>query len=200
MANIKSAKKRIKVIDRQRAENKFVKATIATYTKKFRALVEERKFDEAEVKLKETISLIDSAESKGILHKNNASRKVGRLSYALAKARFEAKPVEEVEVKPEVKAEVKETKVEETKVKATKVKETKVKATKVKETKVEETPVAKKTTRKTAAKTAEVKEEKPAKKAKTSATKADSEAPAKAKKSASTKKTAKVADTAENKE
>lgn len=155
MANIKSAKKRIKVIDRQRAENKFVKATIATYTKKFRALVEERKFDEAEVKLKETISLIDSAESKGILHKNNASRKVGRLSYALAKARFEAKPVEEVEVKPEVKAEVKETKVE----------ETKVKATKVKETKVEETPVAKKTTRKTAAKTAEVKEEKPAKKA-----------------------------------
>lgn len=150
MANIKSAKKRIKVIDRQRAENKFVKATIATYTKKFRALVEERKFDEAEVKLKETISLIDSAESKGILHKNNASRKVGRLSYALAKARFEAKPVEEVEVKPEVKAEVKETKVEETK---------------VKETKVEETPVAKKTTRKTAAKTAEVKEEKPAKKA-----------------------------------
>lgn len=140
MANIKSAKKRIKVIDRQRAENKFVKATIATYTKKFRALVEERKFDEAEVKLKETISLIDSAESKGILHKNNASRKVGRLSYALAKARFEAKPVEEVEVKPEVKAEVKETK-------------------------VEETPVAKKTTRKTTAKTAEVKEEKPAKKA-----------------------------------
>ena len=150
MANIKSAKKRIKVIDRQRAENKFVKATIATYTKKFRALVEERKFDEAEVKLKETISLIDSAESKGILHKNNASRKVGRLSYALAKARFEAKPVEEVEVKSEVKAEVKETK---------------VKATKVKETKVEETPVAKKTTRKTTAKTAEVKEEKPAKKA-----------------------------------
>ena len=165
MANIKSAKKRIKVIDRQRAENKFVKATIATYTKKFRALVEERKFDEAEVKLKETISLIDSAESKGILHKNNASRKVGRLSYALAKARFEAKPVEEVEVKPEVKAEVKETKVEATKVEATKVKATKVKATKVKETKVEETPVAKKTTRKTAAKTAEVKEEKPAKKA-----------------------------------
>lgn len=151
MANIKSAKKRIKVIDRQRAENKFVKATIATYTKKFRALVEERKFDEAEVKLKETISLIDSAESKGILHKNNASRKVGRLSYALAKARFEAKPVEEVEVKPEVKE--------------TKVEETKVKATKVKETKVEETPVAKKTTRKTTAKTAEVKEEKPAKKA-----------------------------------
>ena len=46
----------------------------------------------------------------------------------------------------------------------------------------------------------ELPDEKPAKKAKTSATKADSEAPAKAKKSASTKKTAKVADTAENKE
>ena len=129
MANIKSAKKRIKVIDRQKAENKFVKATIATYTKKFRALVEEGKFDEAEAKLKETISLIDSAESKGILHKNNASRKVGRLSYALAKARFEAKPVEEVEEKPAKKA---------------------TKTVAKKETKAEEKPAKKTATKKTA--------------------------------------------------
>ena len=87
MANIKSAKKRIKVINRQKAENKFVKATIATYTKKFRALVAEGNLVEAEAKLKETISLIDSAESKGVLHKNNASRKVARLTYALSQAK-----------------------------------------------------------------------------------------------------------------
>lgn len=167
MANIKSAKKRIKVIDRQKAENKFVKATIATYTKKFRALVEEGKFDEAEAKLKETISLIDSAESKGILHKNNASRKVGRLSYALAKARFETKPVEEVEEKPAKT----EAKVEE----------------------VKEVPVAKKApAKKTTAKKAEVAEEKPAKKATKTVAKKETKAEEKPAKKTATKKTAKA--------
>lgn len=105
MANIKSAKKRIKVIDRQRTENRLVKTTIATYTKKFRALVASGELAQAEAKLKETISLIDSAESKGILHKNNASRKVARLSQLLAKAQAEVKPAAKEEVKVEVKAE-----------------------------------------------------------------------------------------------
>ncbi len=152
MANIKSAKKRIKVINRQKAENKFVKATIATATKKFHALVAAGNLVEAEAKLKETISLIDSAESKGILHKNNASRKVGRLSYALAKAQFEAKGTEvKVEEKPAKKA-----------------------AAKVEEVKAEEP--AKKTTRKTTTKKAEAAEEKPAKK--TTAKKETAEKPA----------------------
>lgn len=172
MANIKSAKKRIKVIDRQKAENKFVKATIATYTKKFRALVEEGKFDEAEAKLKETISLIDSAESKGILHKNNASRKVGRLSYALAKARFEAKPVEEVEEKPA---------------------KTEAKVEEVKEVPVAKKAPAKKTTaKKTTAKKAEVAEEKPAKKATKTVAKKETKAEEKPAKKTATKKTAKA--------
>lgn len=172
MANIKSAKKRIKVIDRQKAENKFVKATIATYTKKFRTLVEEGKFDEAEAKLKETISLIDSAESKGILHKNNASRKVGRLSYALAKARFEAKPVEEVEEKPA---------------------KTEAKVEEVKEVPVAKKAPAKKTTaKKTTAKKAEVAEEKPAKKATKTVAKKETKAEEKPAKKTATKKTAKA--------
>ena len=41
MANIKSAKKRISTIQRRREENKFVKATISTLTKKFRKMLEE---------------------------------------------------------------------------------------------------------------------------------------------------------------
>ncbi len=183
MANIKSAKKRIKVIDRQKAENKFVKATIATYTKKFRALVEEGKFDEAEAKLKETISLIDSAESKGILHKNNASRKVGRLSYALAKARFEAKPVEEVEEKP-AKTEAKVEEVKEVPV----AKKAPAKKTTAKKAEVaEEKPVKKAT-----AKKAEVAEEKPAKKATKTVAKKETKAEEKPAKKTATKKTAKA--------
>ena len=39
MANIKSAKKRISTIDRRNAENKYVKATLSTYIKKFRKMI-----------------------------------------------------------------------------------------------------------------------------------------------------------------
>ena len=152
MANIKSAKKRIKVINRQKAENKLVKATISTYTKKFRALVAEGKLVEAEAKLKETISLIDSAESKGVLHKNNASRKVARLTAALDKARGT-----EVKAEAPKKVEVKEVeKVE------------------------EEKPAKKATTKKATTKKAETTEEKPSKKAtKSTAKKETEEKPAK---------------------
>ncbi|MBR4745112.1 MAG: 30S ribosomal protein S20 [Clostridia bacterium] len=87
MANIKSAKKRISTNKRQRGENKFVKATIATMTKSFRSLVAEGKFEQATAKLAETVSYINSACSKGILHKNNASRKVARLSAHLDAAK-----------------------------------------------------------------------------------------------------------------
>ena len=87
MANIKSAKKRISTIQRRREENKFVKATISTLTKKFRKMLEEGKIEEAEKYSKEVYSYIDSACSKGVIHKNNASRRIGRLAEALYKAK-----------------------------------------------------------------------------------------------------------------
>ena len=112
MANIKSAKKRISTIDRRTAENKFVKATLSTYVKKFRKMLEEGKIAEAEKFSKEVYSYIDSACSKGVIHKNAASRKVGRLASALYKAKVDNKPakvekVEKVEEKVEETAEVK---------------------------------------------------------------------------------------------
>lgn len=106
MANIKSAKKRINTIQRRREENKFVKATIATQIKKFRKLLEEGKVAEAEKFSKEVYSYIDSACSKGVIHKNNASRKIGRLAEALYKAKAS-------EVKVETKVEEKVEKAEE---------------------------------------------------------------------------------------
>ena len=98
MANIKSAKKRISTIQRRREENKFVKATISTLTKKFRKMLEEGKIEEAEKYSKEVYSYIDSACSKGVIHKNNASRRIGRLAEALYKAKATV-----VETKKEVK-------------------------------------------------------------------------------------------------
>ena len=115
MANIKSAKKRVLTNDRQRSENRYIKATISTFVKDFRKMLADGRFADAEKKLISTISYIDSACSKGVLHKNNASRKIGRLTsaytQAVANAKVEApakKVVKETEVK-EV-AEVKEVK------------------------------------------------------------------------------------------
>lgn len=107
MANIKSAKKRIKTIDRRHGENKFVKSTLATYVKNFNKLLQEGNIAEAESKLTSTISYIDSACSKGILTRNTASRKISRLSRALYKAKVNgSKPASEVVEKVEEKVEV----------------------------------------------------------------------------------------------
>ena len=87
MANIKSAKKRINTINRRREENKYVKATLSTYVKKFRKMLEAGNVAEAEEFSKEVYAYIDSACSKGVIHKNAASRKIGRLASALYKAK-----------------------------------------------------------------------------------------------------------------
>ena len=79
MANIKSAMKRIDVIDRQTSENKSYKTKIATYVKKYKVAVDNKDENAASL-LSETFSLIDSAVSKGNLHKATANRKKARLS------------------------------------------------------------------------------------------------------------------------
>lgn len=114
MPNIKSAKKRVTVIARRKEENRFVKSTLATYIKNFRLLVNANEFEQAEKLLPEVVAYIDSAQTKGILHKNAASRKVARLNVMLYKAKHQANNSEEVaqpvveEEKPvEVKAEEK---------------------------------------------------------------------------------------------
>ena len=80
MANIKSAKKRIKVIDRQTLENKSLKSKIATYVKKYKVAVDNAETENAAKLLSETFSLIDTAVSKGTLQKATANRKKARLS------------------------------------------------------------------------------------------------------------------------
>lgn len=150
MANIKSAKKRINTNSRQKGENKYVKSTISTYIKGFRKLIAEGNLTEAQNKLPEVVSYINSACSKGVLHKNNASRKIARLSYALAKAQSlnatapkeevkEVKKEEVVEVKEEVKAPAK---------KATTTKKTTTKKTADKEEKPAKTTAKKITAKK----------------------------------------------------
>jgi len=88
MPNIKSAKKRVSVIERRKQENRYVKSTMATMIKNFRAACKKDPA-KAEEMLKDVVSYIDSAETKGVIHKNNASRKIARLSALLHKSKSE---------------------------------------------------------------------------------------------------------------
>ncbi len=80
MANIKSAKKRIKVIAKKTMRNKMIKSRTKTAIKKLITAVESGDKNEAKIALINAISTIDKATSKGIYHKNNASRKKSRLT------------------------------------------------------------------------------------------------------------------------
>lgn len=86
MANIKSAIKRIKITSIRTARNKMVKSTLKTAIKKFEAAVNNGNFDEAKALLAQASHVIDKAAAKGVIHKNNASRKKSRLAVKLNKA------------------------------------------------------------------------------------------------------------------
>lgn len=77
MANIKSQIKRNRQNVRARARNKAVRSEIHTRTKAAVSAAEAGE-DSSEA-LKAAIARIDSATSKGVLHKNTAARKKSRL-------------------------------------------------------------------------------------------------------------------------
>ncbi len=85
MANIKSAKKRIKVSRRNEARNKSTKSKVKTYIKKVEQAAASGNKDEATKLLKEATKHINKAKSKGVYHKKNASRKVSRVARAVSK-------------------------------------------------------------------------------------------------------------------
>ena len=85
MANIKSAKKRIEVIDKKTLRNKMIKSKVKTVIKKVEAAIAAGDKEAAQANLLVAIPEIDKAASKGVYHKNNASRKVSRLTAAVNK-------------------------------------------------------------------------------------------------------------------
>ncbi len=85
MANIKSAKKRIRVIETKTLRNKMIKSKVKTVTKNVQAAIAAGNKADAEAKLKIAISEISKAATKGVYHKNNASRKISNLTLAVNK-------------------------------------------------------------------------------------------------------------------
>ena len=83
MANIKSAKKRVLVNQKKADRNKSIKSAVKTSIKKVVAAVVAKDKEAAVAALANAISTIDKAATKGVYHKNNAARKVSRLSKAV---------------------------------------------------------------------------------------------------------------------
>jgi small subunit ribosomal protein S20 len=83
LANIKSAKKRIEVAERNAARNKAVKSKVKTCIKKVDAAVAAQDKAAANEALTVAISEIEKAAGKGIYHKNNSARKVSKLTKAV---------------------------------------------------------------------------------------------------------------------
>ena len=85
MANIKSAKKRVLIAQRNTERNTAFKTSIKTAIKKVLACAASDDKSELNALLSKVYQLCDKAAGKGILHKNTAARKKSRLTKAVNK-------------------------------------------------------------------------------------------------------------------
>ena len=83
MPNIKSAIKRVDVIEKKTLQNNMVKSAYKTAVKTFEANVLEGDKTKAESSFKEAVKKIDQACSKGVIKANTASRKKSNLAKKL---------------------------------------------------------------------------------------------------------------------
>ena len=91
MPNIKSAEKRVKIIEKKTAENKAVKSKIATFIKRFKLAIENKDVTVAEVAFNDVVALIDKAASDNVIHKNSADRKKAHFAKLLDDLKKEVK-------------------------------------------------------------------------------------------------------------
>ncbi|MCB9638576.1 MAG: 30S ribosomal protein S20 [Myxococcales bacterium] len=79
MANCKSALKRLRQNAKRRARNRYWKSTMRTAVKKVRKAVGDGNVEAAKTNLGAAVKLIGHVCSKGVIHKNTASRQISRL-------------------------------------------------------------------------------------------------------------------------
>ena len=85
MPNIKSAKKRVKVISTKTLQNKMFKSQLRTVIKKYNAALETGDKAAAAEAYRAAVKKVDQAVAKGILHKNNAAHKKSQFTLKLNK-------------------------------------------------------------------------------------------------------------------
>ena len=85
MANHKSALKRIRQTARRRLRNRYWRSTLRTSIKRVRATATQLQAgqasaDEAQQVLRAAIKTIAKTASKGVIHRNQAARRISRLT------------------------------------------------------------------------------------------------------------------------
>jgi small subunit ribosomal protein S20 len=79
LANSKSSKKRIRVAERRRDENKPLRTEARTFVKKAEVAIASGDVGAAEAAIREAASVLDRVADKDVIHKNNAARRKSRL-------------------------------------------------------------------------------------------------------------------------
>lgn len=85
MANTPQALKRHRQSLKARARNRVVKSHVKNAVKAVRSAVQSNDLEQARQALQKANSVLDKAAGKGVIHKNNAHRRVARLSKAVNK-------------------------------------------------------------------------------------------------------------------
>ena len=86
MPNIKQQEKRVRIAERQRAENIRYRSTVKTLTKRLEAAVEARDSDAIATEHRTLVRWLDRAASTGALHQNTAARKKSQAARLVASA------------------------------------------------------------------------------------------------------------------
>lgn len=80
MANHKSALKRARQNEVKRINNKGYKTRVKKAVKEVRTALSDNSVDQARQSFVKTVSIVQKAASKGVIHRNQASRKISRLA------------------------------------------------------------------------------------------------------------------------
>lgn len=80
MPNIKSAEKRVRTSTQRTLRNVSLKSALRTTIKKFETALVQSNIEQARLTLKIATRALDKAATKGIIHRNTASRKKSRLT------------------------------------------------------------------------------------------------------------------------
>lgn len=83
MPNIKSAKKRVKVIEAKTLQNKIFRTQLRTDMKKYEAAILAGDKEAAQTTYKAAVKKLDQAVYRGIIHKNAAARKKSQFTKKL---------------------------------------------------------------------------------------------------------------------
>ena len=83
MAHTTSAKKRIRQNEKRRERNKAYKSQMRTVIKKFVQAAEAKDVEKATAAHAEAVKVIAKLAQKGVIHKNQASRRISRITLKL---------------------------------------------------------------------------------------------------------------------